>query len=959
MSTQLLKFNTKFIKITKMFKRFFFIIIIAIFLFLVSVSVVSARDPYPNKERMKYIVSPTGAYNANPATMLRTDGKRSDIISFSCYFGGKQNYSHYLNDIGIDTLAKATTGCNNDLEWKNYTDVKEVRKPYLKNNKNVAPGEEKYAASGYNWPIGDYMWDGTSHPGSMWATPLVYPSGQPIYRHPSCHANDTDPAKRGVCDCIHRPNGPSNTWIHMTWGSLECMAPPYTKEGSPWWENYLKPEIQRIRNNADINKLASVGIFFGIDGEGRPLKSQEGWVPDDPGLVNRFYHEYIPAVANLVKSLYPGKTIRAHTDSPDPDLLANDIDFHRESLASDQINAYIYKGATGGFPPFGHWQGFANFFYLTNSGGFAPSWPPYYQSVLGALSQHTDAITGFMELYYTGLYEEGRGTFLKFASSYIGKDINDTPGVWIYLRETMHKKEVAGNTSGKYGDYDYFLYRPENLQNNKTLPVRTDEIPYQTSQQIYNWKLPLVRYGYPTENQYVGRKNAANNRYMSFDVDDGWRYANKPGVSVDFRIVYLDDVNQTFYLEYKNQDNQWVRKPITKTGATKKWQEITFSVSDAYFNNSASEGFSNAALYPTDFRIDSGGTPVIIHLVEVQSSGTLTNPTRPKAQVSCDIMKKINNDPKEGVYSPGLNQDYIIKARLTDNNGNPIAGERIMFTYNTEWNLAASYNTDSSGLAFHTLNTTNNLNSSGFVSGDQYKSYKVSWYSIQVFYPGNDRYQPSRNDCYLPITDSILNNNTANDTRIKITKIDTSQTSVTKKAKVTYQLIHRTNGLLKTVTQDIGKAEGFYADDPNAQTVVISNADYRMAFNNMTLNGTPTIPPIPDTTPPSVPAGLTATAVSSSQINLSWTASTDNVGVTGYRIYRCQGSGCTPSTQIGTSAANSYSDTGLTASTIYVYRVAAYDAAGNLSGQSASANATTQAAPDTTPPAAPSGVMVN
>ncbi|MGB6496515.1 MAG: Ig-like domain-containing protein, partial [Candidatus Acidiferrum sp.] len=92
-----------------------------------------------------------------------------------------------------------------------------------------------------------------------------------------------------------------------------------------------------------------------------------------------------------------------------------------------------------------------------------------------------------------------------------------------------------------------------------------------------------------------------------------------------------------------------------------------------------------------------------------------------------------------------------------------------------------------------------------------------------------------------------------------------------------------------------------------------------------------------DTTPPSVPTGLTATAVSSSQINLSWTASTDNVGVTGYNVYR-NGS------KIGTSTTTSYSDSGLTASTSYTYTVSAYDAAGNTSAQSAGASATTQAA---------------
>ncbi|MHB8660871.1 MAG: fibronectin type III domain-containing protein, partial [Minisyncoccota bacterium] len=91
-----------------------------------------------------------------------------------------------------------------------------------------------------------------------------------------------------------------------------------------------------------------------------------------------------------------------------------------------------------------------------------------------------------------------------------------------------------------------------------------------------------------------------------------------------------------------------------------------------------------------------------------------------------------------------------------------------------------------------------------------------------------------------------------------------------------------------------------------------------------------------DTTPPSTPTGLSATVVSSSQINLSWTASTDNVGVTGYKIYR-------NGTQVTTTTGTTYNDTGLTASTLYSYTVSAYDAAGNNSAQSTAASATTQA----------------
>jgi fibronectin type 3 domain-containing protein len=111
-----------------------------------------------------------------------------------------------------------------------------------------------------------------------------------------------------------------------------------------------------------------------------------------------------------------------------------------------------------------------------------------------------------------------------------------------------------------------------------------------------------------------------------------------------------------------------------------------------------------------------------------------------------------------------------------------------------------------------------------------------------------------------------------------------------------------------------------------------------------------------DTTPPSAPTGLTATAASGTQINLSWTASTDNVGVTGYLIERCQGTTCTFA-QIGTSTTTTYSDSGLLASTSYSYRVRATDASSNLSGYSNTSSATTTASgTDTQPPTRPTGL---
>ena len=109
------------------------------------------------------------------------------------------------------------------------------------------------------------------------------------------------------------------------------------------------------------------------------------------------------------------------------------------------------------------------------------------------------------------------------------------------------------------------------------------------------------------------------------------------------------------------------------------------------------------------------------------------------------------------------------------------------------------------------------------------------------------------------------------------------------------------------------------------------------------------VPTAPDTSPPTAPAGLTATASGSSQVNLNWTASTDNVGVAGYRVERCQGAGCTNFAQVGTPTATSYSDTGLAPSSTYRYQVRAVDASGNFSGYSAVAAATTGAGPATPP----------
>ncbi|MFJ6793971.1 glycoside hydrolase family 6 protein [Streptomyces sp. NPDC091268] len=91
-----------------------------------------------------------------------------------------------------------------------------------------------------------------------------------------------------------------------------------------------------------------------------------------------------------------------------------------------------------------------------------------------------------------------------------------------------------------------------------------------------------------------------------------------------------------------------------------------------------------------------------------------------------------------------------------------------------------------------------------------------------------------------------------------------------------------------------------------------------------------------DTQAPTAPTGLTATAKTSSSVSLSWTASSDDTGVSGYDVFRA-------GVKVGSSSTTSYTDSGLTASTAYSYTVKAKDAAGNISAASSALSVTTSA----------------
>ncbi|MFC5704062.1 carbohydrate binding domain-containing protein [Cohnella faecalis] len=163
-------------------------------------------------------------------------------------------------------------------------------------------------------------------------------------------------------------------------------------------------------------------------------------------------------------------------------------------------------------------------------------------------------------------------------------------------------------------------------------------------------------------------------------------------------------------------------------------------------------------------------------------------------------------------------------------------------------------------------------------------------------------------------------------TAVSSTSIQVGWTASTDNNAVTGYEVYRNGTLVGTPAGTSFTDTGLTAQTTYSYTVKA----YDAASNKSALSSPPATATTlqVDTQPPSVPQGVTATAVSSSAINVAWTASTDNISVTGYEVFR-------NGTLIGQTASLTYADTGLAASTAYSYTVKAFDAAGNRSDLSA------------------------
>ena len=182
-------------------------------------------------------------------------------------------------------------------------------------------------------------------------------------------------------------------------------------------------------------------------------------------------------------------------------------------------------------------------------------------------------------------------------------------------------------------------------------------------------------------------------------------------------------------------------------------------------------------------------------------------------------------------------------------------------------------------------------------------------------------------DTTPPTAPSNLSANAGSPTQVNLTWSASSDNV----GVIGYQ-IYRDNAQIGTSSSTSYSDTGVQPNSTHSYFVVAFDG----AGNLSTTSNATTVTTPADSAPPSAPANLTATAVSDTRVNLAWTASSDNIGVTGYRIFRGGG-------QIGTATGTTYADMTTQANTTYSYYIVAVDAAGNVSDASNTATATTPA----------------
>lgn len=281
-------------------------------------------------------------------------------------------------------------------------------------------------------------------------------------------------------------------------------------------------------------------------------------------------------------------------------------------LAPDLADSYGYKSLAGG-GKFEIVNQYSDTLPIAFEHAFLSRPPQTYWSIMNGLAHRAT----LMDFDHPDMFNVIRAMdpifpLWSFIDAHLGRTAETTPDVWILLRETHHPaSRYDGWASGEYGDWDFYLTRPEGIPENKTVAI-TDtlaaELPAPAKSHIY---------GYHSTRR---TDQATGNRYMSFDMDNDYphwgRMPIQAGGDTGYRvqIVLLNRGQDELALEYKNAAGEWTSRVIKKgpaLGPVDDWVTVEWAVTDGYFHDNLPGG--------TDLRLDCRNDgDEVIHRVLVE-----------------------------------------------------------------------------------------------------------------------------------------------------------------------------------------------------------------------------------------------------------------------------------------------------------------------------------------------------
>lgn len=168
----------------------------------------------------------------------------------------------------------------------------------------------------------------------------------------------------------------------------------------------------------------------------------------------------------------------------------------------------------------------------------------------------------------------------EFTENHFGRNVSNTPDVWIVLRDTAHKDTFLYGRIGEPGDYEYYLYRPEADLNyiagvGKTFGYggngQARDIDNVNRPQAKTLIVPAAQLPAPARSQMIGAINffrrtnqSSQDRYMYFQIDPGWPALLTTGFNIE--ITYLDTGNDKLKFQYGPNASQEISINKQNTG---------------------------------------------------------------------------------------------------------------------------------------------------------------------------------------------------------------------------------------------------------------------------------------------------------------------------------------------------------------------------------------------------------